>query len=103
MNMVKKLKKNITLDNLAGMVQRGFLGVDKKFNEVYERFDKISKRIDGLDNKIDALYLEVSSIDKKINKIDERLAKIEIILLEDHRKRIGRLEEQMQTLQASFH
>ncbi len=91
--MTNKKRKNITLDslaqimtqgfidtekstdkkinNLAGMVQRGFLDVDKRFDLVDKRFDKIDKRIDGVE-------------------------------LEDHRKRIGRLEEQVRELQASF-
>ncbi len=30
---------NTTLDALAGMVQRGFFGVDERFNEINKRFD----------------------------------------------------------------
>lgn len=74
--MTNKKPKNITLDNLAGMVQWGFLDVDKRFDEVDERFDNvdkkfdnIDKRINGLDNKIDALCLEVSSINKRVETL----------------------------------
>lgn len=36
-------KKNITMDDLAGMVKKGFDGVDLRFDRVEERFDKIEK------------------------------------------------------------
>jgi predicted transposase YbfD/YdcC len=44
-------KKNITIDDLAMMVQKGFeetakkKEMDKGFDEVHERFDKIEKLI----------------------------------------------------------
>lgn len=49
MASISKLKKNITLNDLAGMVQRGFLGVDKRFDlleaEMNARFDQLEKII----------------------------------------------------------
>ena len=45
-----KTKKEITLEDLASMVQNGLLEnrehMDKKFKEVNERFDKVDKRFD---------------------------------------------------------
>ncbi len=55
--------KNITIDGLARMVQKGF-GDTAKRNEVNERF----------------------------NKVENRLERIENLLIVDHRTRIEKLE-----------
>lgn len=60
-------KKNITINDLATMVGKGFDGVDKRF--------------DGVDKRFDA--------------IDFRLDKIEKLILADHKKRIEKLEEEI--------
>jgi len=57
------MKKNITIDNLAKMIQRGFLETAKK-TEVNKRFDKIEDRLD----------------------------RIEKLLIAEHRRRIEKLE-----------
>lgn len=52
------MKKNIAIDDLAGMVRKGFDGVDLRFDKMDERFDKIEKlliadhshRIEKLEN-----------------------------------------------------
>ena len=38
-------KKKITIENLAGMVQRGFGEMEKRFDAVDDRFDRIEKLI----------------------------------------------------------
>ena len=72
--MTKNKKKNITLDdlagimqdgflkaekstdkkidNLAGMVQRGFLGVDKRFEAVDKRFEAVDEKFKAVDKQI---------------------------------------------------
>ena len=39
------IKKQITIDDLAGMVQRGFDHADKRFDGIDERLDRIEKLI----------------------------------------------------------
>jgi archaellum component FlaC len=56
-------KKNVTIEDLAVMVKKGFDAVDKRF--------------DG---------------------VDDRLDRIEKLILADHKRRIERLEEQVQDL-----
>ena len=63
-------KKDLTITDLAGMVQRGFTGVDKQFSELrYEinkRFDEIEKilledhqqRIDRLEDQVKELQAD---------------------------------------------
>ena len=43
--------KNITIDDLAGMVQKGFEETAKK-DEVNERFDKIEDRLESIEKLI---------------------------------------------------
>ncbi len=63
-------KKNVTINDLAVMVGKGFDSVDKRF--------------DGVDKRFDA--------------IDFRLDKIEKLILADHKKRIERLETEVKEL-----
>jgi len=62
-------KKNITIDDLAKMVQKGFLETAKK-NEVDKRFDIV----------------------------ESKLEKIEKLVLADHKRRIERLEYEVKEL-----
>lgn len=61
--------KNITIDDLAGMVQKGFEETAKR-DEVNERFDKI----------------------------EDRLESIEKLILADHKRRIEKLEDEVKEL-----
>jgi len=74
-------KKNITIDQLAVMVKKGF--------------DKTATT-EHVDNKIDGLkkWVEV-----KFNKIDERFDKIEKIILDDYGTRIEKLESKVEYLE----
>lgn len=52
------MAKKMTIDDLAGMVKRGFdetakeTDVNKRFDDVDERFDKMDKRLDRIENLI---------------------------------------------------
>jgi len=80
--MARKIKKNITLDNLAGMIKRGFDGVDKRFDGVDKRFDKVEARLSNLENgqeeiklKLDrvAYRFEIEELDRRLKRIETRL------------------------------
>lgn len=60
-------KTRVTIDQLAGMVQRGFVDIETKFSD----------KIDVLDNKIDVLDNKVT---KGFDKFECRFDKIEQIL-----------------------
>jgi hypothetical protein len=62
-------KKNITIDDLAVMVQKGFTGVDK--------------RLDGMATK--------SEMNRRFDLVDKRFDKIENLVLASHQKRIEKL------------
>jgi len=64
---------NVTIDQLARMVAKGFEETAKA-KEVDAQFGKVNERF---------------------NKVEERLERIEKFLLEEHRRRIERLENEM--------
>lgn len=68
--------KEITIEDLARMIQKGFEGTAKR-DEVSARFDKADARFD---------------------KVEDRLERIEKLLIADHRKRIERLETDVKEL-----
>lgn len=72
--MTKRSKKEITVDDLALMVAKGFDSQDK-------RFDSQDKRFDAQDKAISSLRVETSEgfdrIDKRLIHIDARLDRIE--------------------------
>ena len=68
--MENNTHNTVTLDDLAGMVKRGFDAVDQRFD----------------------------SVDKRFDKVDERLDRIEKLILADHKRRIERLEQEMKDL-----
>jgi hypothetical protein len=63
------MKKEITIDDLAEMVQRGF--------------GETAKQVD---------------VNKRFDAVDERLEHIEKLILADHKRRIERLEGEMREL-----
>ena len=61
-------KNKATLDNLAGMVKRGFDSVDK-------RFDKIDKRLGNIELLLSIKYQRrIEILEKKVKKVEELLA-----------------------------
>jgi|SRR3989339_437034 len=92
----KSVKKSnsvsVTTDDLALMVQKGFVGIDKRFDGVDKRFDGIDTRLDGIDERLDG-------IDGRLDKIEGRLDGIENILLRNHNNRIERLEDKILQVQ----
>jgi hypothetical protein len=70
-------KKEITIDDLALMVGKGFQSVDKRFNG-------IDKRLNGMD--------------KRFDNMDKRFDRIEKLILSEHKERIEKLEMQVKEL-----
>ncbi|MFA5431744.1 MAG: hypothetical protein WC319_02550 [Candidatus Paceibacterota bacterium] len=65
--------KNITIDDLAIMVQKGFLetakkeDVDKRFDAVDRRFEAADKRFDKIEKKLDRV---TESYGERIEKLE---------------------------------
>lgn len=80
--MANKNKKNIKLDDLAGMIKRGFDGVDKRFDENTKDHRSMMARLDNLGNSVEEINLkltnvayrfEVVEIDRKLKRVESRL------------------------------
>ena len=69
-------KKNITIDELAVMVQKGF--------------DDVATKSD------------IKNIDKRFDAMDKRFDKIENVVLASHQKRIEKLEAEIKDLRELF-
>jgi len=83
----KQSKKAVTLESVAGMVQRGFDEVhtsfdimENRFEGVEKRFDNVDKRLDGVDErlrtveaKLDrALYTSISNLEARVKRLEEK-------------------------------
>lgn len=79
--MKSKSKQNITINTLAQMVQKGFGGMDKRFDIVDKRFRDVDKRLDG---------------------VERQLKRIEKIILTQHWQKIEKLEEEVQRLKEAL-
>jgi len=61
-------KKNITIEDLARMVKKGFDGTDR-------RLDKIDVRLDRIENFILKQHSQrIEFLEKRINRLEEALA-----------------------------
>jgi hypothetical protein len=74
------VKKNITIDDLAVMVQKGF-------NETAKKAD---------------MDLQFKQVDERFDAIDKKFDKIENLVLASHQKRIEKLEAEIKDLRELF-
>ena len=74
-------KKNVTIDQLAVMVQNGFSDVSSKMATKVE----LQKGLEG--------------VNKRLDKVDNRLDRIEDILLEKHDEEIKSLKARVRILE----
>ena len=72
------MKKKVTIEGLAGMVQRGFTDAREELGAFRK---EANGRFDGMENRLEALENHLRFIEKEI--------------LQDHRRRIERLEERL--------
>ena len=77
-------KKATTLDDLARMVGRGFVGVDKRFDQMDKRFSGIEKRLD--------------EIDKRLGQVEADVGNIRDTILAEHRQRLWAVERAVDQL-----
>ena len=84
-------KKNITINELAVMVQKGFNGVDTRFDkmskEMNSRFEQVDKRLDGMVTK--------AEMNRRFDGLEDRV-------LASHQKRIEKLEAEVKELRQMF-
>jgi uncharacterized protein YoxC len=80
-------KKEMTIEDLAGMVKRGLDRIDERFDETATKKD-----IEGLESKI-------TDISNKVNQIDKRLFSLEEDIYEKKRKQHDKLNERVRFIE----
>jgi hypothetical protein len=80
-----KIEKQVTNNELARMISRGFAGVD-------ERFETMEKHINT----------RFEQVDKRFNEMDARFDKIEKIVLVDYKHRLEQVESDMRLLKSAL-
>ncbi len=68
-------KKNITIEDLARMVQVGFGGVDRRFDGVEKRLERIETKLEGI------VYR------REFEKLESRVVELENLLAVNTKKR----------------
>ncbi len=86
-------KKNITIDELAVMVKKGFDGVDVKFERVDKRFDVMATKAE-MNRRFDAVVTK-AEMNRRFDGLEDRV-------LASHQKRIEKLEAEVKELREMF-
>ena len=83
-------KKNVTIDDLAVMVQRGFdeiTGDMATKSEMNKRFEQVDKLLDGIESKM----VTKAEMNRRFDGLEDRV-------LAGHQKRIEKLEAEIKDL-----
>ncbi len=83
-----KTEKQVTNNELARMISRGFAGVDERFEQIDKRFEQVDKRFE--------------QVDKRFDEMDARFDKIEKIVLIDYKHRLEQVESDMRLLKSAL-
>ena len=86
-------KKNITIDELAVMVQKGFADTATKsdIKVLTERFEQVDKRFEGIESKM----VTKAEMNRRFDGLEDRV-------LASHQKRIEKLETEVKELREIF-
>jgi len=86
-------KKNITIDELAVMVQKGFVDTATKndIKDINKRFEQVDKRLDG----IESTMVTKTEMNRRFDGLEDRV-------LASHQKRIEKLEAEVKELRQMF-
>ncbi|MFA5169627.1 MAG: hypothetical protein WC420_02745 [Candidatus Paceibacterota bacterium] len=68
-------KKEITIEDLALMVGKGFQSVDKRFDGIDRRLDRMDKRFDRIEKLILAEHKErIEKLEMEVKELKELIA-----------------------------
>ena len=71
-------EKNITINELAGMVKTGFDEMGKQFGKVDKRFEQVDKRFDRIDNRLTTLETGQEEIKLRLTNVAYRFEIVEL-------------------------
>ena len=71
------MKRTVTTDDLAAMINTGFNAVDKRFGDmeigIEKRFDGVDRRLDRLETDMQEVHGRLSSIGREIMEIHKHV------------------------------
>jgi len=71
--------KDVTLNDLASMISRGFDAqnehFDKRFDKIEDRLDKVENRLDHMDVRLDHIDIRLARVERDVDEIKERMIK----------------------------
>ena len=77
-NKVTKKKKEVTIDDLAIMIGKGFKGVDHRFDKVENRLDKVENRMEKMEGRMFSLENGQEEIKLRLDNVAYRFELIEL-------------------------
>lgn len=87
---IETIDSSVTIEDLAGMIKRGFDSVDSRFDDVYRRFGEIDRKFDTLTSEMRNGFKRLND---KFDKAEERHDLLSNVVHKDHSVRIRRLEK----------
>lgn len=85
----QKVLKNVTLDELAGMMANGFNEIGQSFSGVHDRIDELDERLSGQISGLDErLSGQINILDQKITAVNANVLSLNY----DYKKIVSRLE-----------
>ena len=76
MRKTKTRKKEVTVNELAVMVQKGFVGIDERFEIIDERFERIDERFDRIDEHSEKMEENLILISRRFDEFEVELIEI---------------------------
>jgi len=71
---MKKEEPQITINELARMVAKGFLDMQHHFDQ---RLSKIEKRLDKIEERLDKIEVRLNRVEMRLNIVEQRLDRLE--------------------------
>jgi predicted nucleic acid-binding Zn-ribbon protein len=88
-------KKEITIEVLARMVQRGFDNADKNVNKRFDIIETdikdIKKRLDSIENRLDIVERKLESLDRRVMFLEDKIT--------EHSKELKEIRISVQKIQ----
>ena len=67
-------KEEMTMDNLAILIQKGFLELKDEFKS---DIDKVGERLDSMETRLDSVETKLDSMETRLERVEQKLDNIE--------------------------
>jgi len=94
--------QNITIDDLAAMIAKGFKETNGNLRAVDGRVGNLETRFDSLETRFDSLEGRVINIEENmatkddIHRLERKFDSLENVVFNDHGRRLRKIEHKLQ-------